>query len=60
MCTTVDPVLGRRAADEAQRRGITRARLLREALVFYLADGSTIEARLGEHERRIARLESDR
>lgn len=58
ICTTVDPVLLELVQSEIRRRGITRARLLREALLFYASDGSEMAAQLASQEARIAELEA--
>lgn len=61
--TTVDRDLDRRLRAEARQRGITRARLLREAAIHYLgvsegAEGlAELRAVVTEQERRLARLE---
>lgn len=63
IATTVDRDLDRRLRAEARQRGITRARLLREAAIHYLgvsegAHGlSELRRRVAEQEARIAWLE---
>jgi hypothetical protein len=63
IATTVDGDLERRLRAEASHRGITRARLLREAAIHYLgvSDGAhgltELQALVTEQEKRLKRLE---
>lgn len=63
IATTVDRDLDRRLRTEARQRGITRARLLREAAIHYLgvSEGASglaeLRRKVAEQEARIAWLE---
>ncbi|ADB50178.1 hypothetical protein [Conexibacter woesei] len=63
ICTTVDGELARRLQAEARHRRITRARLLREAAIYYLGAAEAaraladLRAQLDEQAARLERLE---